>query len=195
MEWFPRSALRRIRQDSCTTSAGRVRYRYVNSEGPAGAPQRALARCPARPYARPMRLVLETGDGTPPPAIPGEGRCFVAFLSFAAMRGFGAQHPLIALAERLHTAHGVLMGPLTTFYDATIEDSEDREKLDLAWQPAEVLRDAVAQLIAAIEADEQARTLLRRADATGLHDEAAAILPALESAAARGTPVRLSYVL
>lgn len=146
-------------------------------------------------YPRPMRLVLETVDGAPPPAIPGEGGCFVAFLSFAAMRGFGAQHPLIALAERLHTIHNVPLGPLTTFYDATIEDSEDREKLDLAWQPAAPLRDALAKLAAALESDEQARILARRGGAEALAGEVAALLPALEAAAERGTPVRLSYVL
>jgi hypothetical protein len=142
-----------------------------------------------------MRLVLETGDGAGPPAIPGEGRCFVAFLSFAAMRGFGAQHPLIALAERLHAAHGVPMGPLTTFYDATIDDSEDREKLELAWQPATGLRDALAKLATALACDEQARVLARRGGAEGLAGEVAALLPALDAAAARGTTVRLSYVL
>ncbi|MGE5597657.1 MAG: hypothetical protein ACM3S1_16660 [Hyphomicrobiales bacterium] len=118
----------------------------------------------------------------------------MAFMSFAVSRGFGAQHPLIALADRLH-ALGVRIGPLTTFYEGDPEDAEDREKLELAWQPAADLREALEGLTAAVEHDELAHALLRRADAAGLPEEAAALLPTVRDAEAEGRRVRLSYTL
>ena len=61
--------------------------------------------------------------------LPGGGSALVAFMSFAVSRGFGATHPLIALADRLHDEHRVRLGALTTFYEAEPEDSEDRENI------------------------------------------------------------------
>lgn len=127
--------------------------------------------------------------------LPGDGRDLVAFLSFAAMRGFGAQHPLIALADRLHAGHGVRMGPLTTFYDRTVEDLEDAEKIELAWQPAGPLRASLAALVAGLETDQLARTLAERAHSPGIGAQAAALLAPLDRAHADGRRVRLVYEL
>jgi hypothetical protein len=127
--------------------------------------------------------------------MPGEGKDLVALMSFAVVRGFGAQHPLIALADRLHAAHGVRMGPLTTFYDGSVEDEEDAEKLELAWQPAGPLRDALARIVGALETDALAASLAGRAGALGLAGQAAALLGPLEGAEERGTRVRLVYTL
>lgn len=129
------------------------------------------------------------------PQLPGDGASLVAFMSFAVSRGFGATHPLIALADRLHDTHRVPLGPLTTFYEATPEDAEDRAKLDLAWQPAADLRGAVERLGEALATDGQCTALLRRAGAESLPGEAAAMLPALRRAEAAGARVRLSYTL
>ncbi|MGH2610908.1 MAG: hypothetical protein ACRDHF_17640, partial [Tepidiformaceae bacterium] len=127
-----------------------------------------------------MRLVMQI-DGVPDPVtLPGDGRDLVAFLSFAAMRGFGAQHALIALADRLHAEHGVRMGPLTTFYDATIEDQEDAEKIELAWQPPGPLRVALDQVAFALQSDAQAQALARRGGAGGIGEQAQALLAPLE---------------
>jgi len=106
-------------------------------------------------------LWLDT-DGAGRRAVPGGGAALVAFMSFAVSRGFGATHPLIALADRLHDTHRLRLGPLTTFYEADAEDSEDVEKLELAWQPAAELAEALTQLTAALEADPLAATLARR---------------------------------
>lgn len=129
------------------------------------------------------------------PQLPGDGASLVAFMSFAVSRGFGATHPFIALADRLHDVYHVPLGPLTTFYEATPEDAEDREKLDLAWQPASDLREAVERLGEALATDGQCAALLRRAGAESLPDEAAAMLPALRRAETAGARVRLSYTL
>ena len=89
------------------------------------APSREYSRWAARwsteqaPLPRPRRartlLVMQLhveveGNAAMPLAIPGGGAEFVAFISFANSRGFGAQHPYIALADRLHDAFGVSLG-------------------------------------------------------------------------------------
>ena len=82
-----------------------------------------------------MQLWLDIEGSPVRRELPGGGSQLIAFMSFAVSRGFGATHPLIALADRLYSEHNVRMGPLTTFYEAEAEDSEDREKLEMTWQP------------------------------------------------------------
>lgn len=142
-----------------------------------------------------MRLSFEI-EGVPgEQELPGGGRALVAFMSFAVSRGFGATHPLIALADRLHAEHGVSMGPLTTFYDADIEDSEDVDKLERAWQEPFPLQRSLRTMAAALEADDQARALARRANADTLGVDASALAEAIEPAVATGARVRLEYRL
>jgi len=129
------------------------------------------------------------------PELPGGGAALVAFMSFAVMRGFGAEHPLIVLADRMHNVHDVRLGPLTTFYDLDAEDAEDRAKLEMVWQPAAELRDSLEQLVAALDGDAQAEALLRRADATELPAQAHGLLEAARTAEAAGKRVRLGYQL
>jgi hypothetical protein len=142
-----------------------------------------------------MQLRFEVEGRDVPVALPGEGAELVAFLSFAVSRGFGAQHPLIALADRLHDVHGVHFGPLTTFYEADIDDREDEEKLEMAWQEPAGLLEAMEQVLAAARTDPQAQTLLVRAGAEALPLQIEALLPALRDAARSGARVRLSYTL
>jgi hypothetical protein len=116
-------------------------------------------------------------------------------MSFAVMRGFGATHPLIALADRLHDEHDIRMGPLTTFYEAEAEDAEDREKLELAWQEPAFLREQVRKLAAAFETDPMLTTLARRAGAESLPGEASGLAELLDPAAGAGGRVRLVFAL
>jgi hypothetical protein len=144
-----------------------------------------------------VQLTLEL-EGLPAPAsLPGDGAALVAFMSFAAMRGFGAEHPYIALAERMHEVHGVRMGPLTTFYESRVDDEEDAEKLEMAWQAAADLAESLDRLRAALVSDDgELWALLRRAGAAeefGL--QVAALGEAIEPAVAANARVRLSYAL
>lgn len=142
-----------------------------------------------------MRLQLET-EGQPEAFTPpGGGAMLAAFLSFAVSRGFGAQHPLIALADRLHDRFHVKFGPLTTFYEAEAEDDEDRQKLDQAWQDAALLRHEFALCECAFASDEQCQALLRRADAGSLPGEVAAMIAPLGAAVAAAARVRMVYSL
>jgi hypothetical protein len=143
----------------------------------------------------PVRLVMEIEGESQPVSLPGEGRDLIAFMSFAVMRGFGAQHALIALADRLHAEHGVRMGPLTTFCDATIEDMEDAEKIEHAWQPPGPLRTALEQVAVALDEDPQAQTLARRGGAEGVGEQARALLAPLARAETDERRVRLVYEL
>lgn len=142
-----------------------------------------------------MRLRVEVEGAPEVLELPGGGAELVALMSFAVSRGFGATHPLIALADRLHEHHHVRWGPLTTFYEGEPEDSEDVEKLEMAWQDAEPLREELVKLVGAIESDEQARTLARRGSAEAVLAQARALAAAIEPAISRGQRVRLVYDL
>jgi hypothetical protein len=125
-----------------------------------------------------MRLAIEIEGQPERLALPDEGAALVAFLSFAVSRGFGAVHPAIALADQLSETRRIAWGPLTTFYEREPEDAEDREKLDLAWQPAGPLACAFRDLEAGL-AGEAAALYLRRAGLDGLAEQAAAAAAAL----------------
>lgn len=140
-----------------------------------------------------MTIAME-GDGREH-GLPGGGAELAAFCSFAVVRGFGAQHPLIALADRLHDEHRVRMGPLTTFYDATIEDSEDAEKLEMAWQDPAGLAEALEGMMAALRDDDRCATYLKRASAEGLRGQVAEAAKLAGEARAMGRRIRMSYTL
>ena len=142
-----------------------------------------------------VQLWLEVEGSSTRSELPGGGSALVAFMSFAVSRGFGATHPLIALADRLHDEHKVRMGPLTTFYEAEAEDAEDREKLELAWQEAAPLAVEIAKVARAIEADPMCATLARRGDAASIPAEAEALAGLLAAPAEEGKRVRLVYAL
>lgn len=142
-----------------------------------------------------MRLWLEVEGEPGGIGLPDEGADLVGFLSFAVSRGFGATHPLIALADRLHDEHRVRMGPLTTFYEAEAEDQEDVEKLEMAWQEPAPLREELLKVAVAIAGDPMTATLVRRANAAGLAAQASALAAALERAVAAGHRVRMVYEL
>ncbi|MGK2964943.1 MAG: hypothetical protein ACSLFM_04985 [Tepidiformaceae bacterium] len=141
-----------------------------------------------------MRLTVDLEGESGPRTLPGDGEALVAFMSFAVVRGFGAQHPLIALADLLHSRR-VAIGPLTTFYEATAEDSEDEEKLEMAWQDAAPVAESARALAALIESDPAAAALVRRAEAAGLGGQASALADLADEAAARPVRVRLGYTL
>lgn len=142
-----------------------------------------------------MRLWLEVEGEPGEIGLPDEGAELVAFLSFAVSRGFGATHPLIALADRLHDEHRVRMGPLTTFYEAEAEDEEDVEKLEMAWQEPGPLREELLKVVVAIADDPMTATLVRRANVAGLTGQVAALAAALEPAIGAGRRVRMVYEL
>ncbi|MGE0602100.1 MAG: hypothetical protein AB7J35_22095 [Dehalococcoidia bacterium] len=142
-----------------------------------------------------MQLWLQI-EGSPEQIdLPGGGSDLIAFMSFAVSRGFGATHPLIALADRLHDEHGIRMGPLTTFYEFEAEDAEDREKLELAYQSPAELAAELDKLAAAMDADPACQTFARRGDATAIPGQARALARLLEAPASAGKRVRLVYAL
>jgi hypothetical protein len=89
----------------------------------------------------------------------------------------------------------VRFGPLTTFYEAEAEDSEDREKLELAWQEPAPLAVELRKVAAAIASDPMCETLARRGDGLSIPAEAGALAALLDAPAATNTRVRLVYAL
>ena len=115
-------------------------------------------------------------------------------MSFAAVRGFGARHPLIALAERVAEL-GVRLWPLTTFYERLPEDAEDEANLERAWQEADPLAASLDALATVLAGDERAAVFVRRAGAETLAAEAAALRAVAERAGRAKRLVRLTYEL
>lgn len=141
-----------------------------------------------------MRLTVEVEGEGDAGALPGQGAALVAFMSFAAVRGFGARHPLIALSERVADL-GVRLGPLTTFYERGAEDSEDEANLERAWQDAGPLAKSLEALVEALAGDERAAVFVRRAGAESLAGAAAALRDIVENAGRAKRRVRLTYEL
>jgi hypothetical protein len=141
-----------------------------------------------------VQLWLEVEGEAAHRELLGGGAALIAFMSFAITRGFGATHPLIALADRLHDEHRVRLGPLTTFYEGDPEDAEDREKLELAWQEAGPLRESLGQVTRAFGSDEMCQTFARRGGAESLAAEAEA-LAALLAPLLPSERVRLVFAL
>src|SRR5690606_13339893 len=98
-----------------------------------------------------------------------------AFMSFCVARGFGAEHPLLTIAERLDLDHGVRIGPFTHFYEADAEDSEDTEKLELAWQEPARLAESAAKAATALRDDPRLRELAAKAGEGDLPAQMAAL--------------------
>ena len=142
-----------------------------------------------------MRLIVEIeGQGTRA-AIPRDGADLVALMSFALARGFGASHPLIDLADRLHRVHHISLGPLTTFYEADTEDAEDVAKYELAWQQPGPLRESLGAIAGALRDDPEAKRLADDAGAGELADECDALAAVAASAEAAAARIRLGYRL
>ena len=141
-----------------------------------------------------MRLTVEVEGEGDAGALPGEGATLVAFMSFAAVRGFGARHPLIALSERVADL-GVRLGPLTTFYEHRPEDAEDEANLERAWQEAAPLEASLETLVRVLADDERAAVFVRRAGAEGLAGEAEVLRGVVERAGRAKRRVRLTYEL
>ncbi len=141
-----------------------------------------------------MRLTVEVEGEGDAGALPGQGASLVAFMSFAAVRGFGARHPLIALSERVADL-GVRLGPLTTFYERGAEDSEDEANLERAWQKADPLASSLEALGEALAEDERAAVFVRRAGAESLAGEVAALHDIAARAGRAKRRVRLTYEL
>lgn len=157
--------------------------------------ERTLVCHPDRLYAQRMRLVFEIERLGVQPEISGGGAELVALMSFALARGFGADHPLIALAERLHKANHIPLGPLTNFYEADLEDSEDAAKFEMAWQPPDPLTETLSLMVAALRDDQETRSLAQQAGAAALSGHCEELLPMLERAREAGARVRLGYHL
>ena len=140
-----------------------------------------------------MQLSLEIE--TVPVRIYEIGSDLVALMSFAVARDFGAQHPLIALAERLAGSLDVRLNPLTTFYEREPEDDIDKKNLDLAWQDPGKLEITLLGLEKALREDDKIKMFAKRGEVGNLENEIAKILPLLADAVRDGCRVRLLYDL
>lgn len=140
-----------------------------------------------------LRIEVEGVEDVPP--LPGNGAGLAAFCSFAVMRGFGAEHPLLALAERFDQQGGIRIGPFTRFYDASVADAEDAEKIELAWQQPESLRASAAAAARMLQEDPEAARLAAEGGTPRLGAELETLAGVAAQAAASGARIRMTYLL
>jgi hypothetical protein len=116
----------------------------------------------------------------------------VYFLSWAFATRFGANHEMSIAALVLRGEFKIDLSPLLTFADRAVEDPDDAEALERAWQDPEPLAECCEQIAKALASRE------RRLNA--LQEEYPALAASIEElgrlarwAAEHETRVRLSY--
>jgi hypothetical protein len=143
-----------------------------------------------------MQLTVEIEGEGPRGPLPGDGADLVALMSFAVVRGFGAEHPYMEIIDRLHLDYDMRLGPITTFYEGTVEDEEDAAKFELAWQDAGRLRESLEAMERGLSAGDTALdALIAEVRGEGLREQVAAVRAIAAEAEALGKKIRLSYVL
>lgn len=139
-----------------------------------------------------LHVELDPPPAELPPAFSGDTAPLVYFLSFAFAARYGAQHELARLAVLLQRPpHQIDLRPLLTFADRDTEDAFDQRELERVWQDAPPLAVCCERVVAAIDADKQARALLR--DVPTLRDRLDELRRLAIWAAARGARIRLTY--
>lgn len=142
-----------------------------------------------------MRLSLEIETVNGPVRTHEIGSDLVALMSFAVVRDFGAQHPLITMAERLAGSLGVRLNPLTNFYERQPEDDIDEKNIELTWQDPSSLEVTLLGLGRALNEDSEVKLLAKQGRVDNLKIEIETMLPLLSQAARDGRRVRLLYDL
>ncbi len=146
-------------------------------------------------YARMSRLYFETDAGEPCPVeFGGANDVVVHFLSLAFSTRYGSLHPLSQFALLLRGERKINMTPLTTFADRNVEVEEDAIELERVWQDAAPLAANIADVIEALESDDE-RIAELTADAPDLAARLRDLLRMTEWAAAHNARVRLSFDL
>lgn len=129
---------------------------------------------------------------TDAPGFCGDQSDLVHFLSFAYAARFGAQHELSLLALTLQTDFKINLKPLLTFADREVEEPEDEETLNAAWQESRPLAERRAAAVRAIDsADTRLHMLL--ADYPSLRDRLADLAKAAHWAETRKCRIRVTY--
>ena len=87
-----------------------------------------------------------------PPEFASDTQDLVYFLSWAYATRYGASHELSMASRVLRQDLGIDLQPLLTFADREVEDPDDCDALDLAWQEADPLAACCSAVAAALSA-------------------------------------------
>jgi hypothetical protein len=118
----------------------------------------------------------------------------VYFLSWAFATRYGANHEMSIAALILRGEFKIDLSPLLTFADRKVEDADDAETLEKAWQDAGPLAECCAKITAALASNERRLTSLQEDYPTlpASLDELGRIASWAEERHAR---IRLSYAM
>ena len=139
------------------------------------------------------RIVL---DFDPPqsdaPAFASDTGDLVYFLSWAFSTRYGANHELSLAALVLRGEFKIDLSPLLTFADRHVEDEDDAQVLQQAWQDAAPLAECCSRVAEALASDEK-RLVQVNEEYAGVRQSVRELSEIAAWAASRGARIRVTY--
>jgi hypothetical protein len=141
------------------------------------------------------RIVLDFEPPQPDaPSFASATGDLVFFLSWAFSIRYGASHELSIAAVILRSEFKIDLQPLLTFADRGVEDPDDAEALERAWQDATPLAECCARVDQALGSDEKRLASLRD-DYPALRENIRDLGRIAAWAAERDARIRVTYEL
>ncbi len=128
------------------------------------------------------------------PAFGSDSSDLVYFLSWAFSARYGANHEMSLASLVLRGEFQIDLKPLLTFADRDTEEPADEEALEKAWQAAAPLHET-CELVAAAVASGDKRLIDLQEKYPALHGNIAELGRIAAAAAARGSLIRVTYLL
>ena len=126
------------------------------------------------------------------PDFTGDTADLVYFLSWAFATRYGANHEMSIAALILRGEFRIDLSPLLTFADRKVEDTDDAEALEKAWQDAGPLAECCAKITTALASNER-RLISLQEDYPGLAASIEELGRLAGWADRRGARIRLTY--
>jgi hypothetical protein len=138
-------------------------------------------------------LIVETTAGDPPIEFLGPTSDIVYFISMAHSERYGADHPLAKATSIIKRKLRISMGPLLTFGDAEVTDTEEIALLERLWQDPTPLAESARNVAEAIETNNELNELTTAFPE--LPDRLRELADIADWAAEQGAKIRLTFVL
>ena len=141
------------------------------------------------------RIILDLDPPqTGAPEFTSDTQDLVYFLSWAYATRYGASHELSMASRVLRQDLGIDLQPLLTFADREVEDPDDQDALDIAWQDAAPLAACCSAVTTALSAPDGAfEGVLQQYPS--LRDNVHDLGQIAAWAAERGARIRVTYEL
>jgi hypothetical protein len=141
------------------------------------------------------RIILDFDP--PQPEAPGfesDTADLVYFLSWAFSARYGGNHEMSVASLILRGEFGIDLRPLLTFADRSVEEPEDEDALERAWQEAAPLAETCTRVVEALASDERRLSELRE-EYPGLGRAMQELGRIAAWAAQQSSRIRVTYLL